>query len=70
MKDTLARIIQCAISIGIGSALLVYFDTPENRQTRWVAALVGGFLAAWALTYLWVRMKDLPVIVRRLTRAR
>lgn len=69
MKNWLTMIIQCLLSIGIGFALLVYFsDIPDNRQTRWVAALVGGLAGAWALTYLWVRLKDIPVIARRLAR--
>lgn len=65
----LTMILQCLLSIGIGFALLIYFsDIPDNRQTKWVAAILGGFLGTWALTYLWVRLKDLPIIVSRLAR--
>ncbi len=71
MREHYVRIIQCALSIAIGYALLLYFsDIPENRNARWVAAIIGGFAGSYALTWAWVRVKDLPLIVRRLTRAR
>lgn len=69
MSDRLKRISQCLLSIVIGYYLMTLFsDIPDNRNTRWVVAIIGGFAGAWLATYLMVRARDLPLIARRLAR--
>lgn len=58
-KQTIAMIVQCALSIVIGYFIFVglYIENDPNPKTPLFGALIGGIVGSWLLMKLYVLVR-------------